>query len=118
MHARTFISGYILSAVEMRTFRLRFERAGSSVENVHVPTLADCGLEFPRAVEPCIFVGTRQILTRDAKHISTGTEVALRFLSGCTPATLTTVSPQSSATAHDNSLNVVMPLEFHPNRGK
>jgi len=93
-------------------------RDRSSVENVHVPTLADCGLEFPRAVEPYIFVGTRQILTRDAKHISTGTEVALRFLSGCTPATLTTVSPQSSATAHDNSLNVVMPLEFHPNRGK
>lgn len=102
----------------MRTFRLRFGRAGSSVENVPVPTLADCGLEFPRAVEPCISVGTRQILTRYAKHISTGTEVALQFLPGCTPATLTTESPQSSATAHDNSLNVFMPLEFHPTREK
>ena len=118
MHARTFISGYMLSAVEMRTFRLRFGRAGSSVENEPGPTLADCGLEFPRAVEPCISVGTRQILTRYAKHISTGTKVALRFLPGCTPATLTTESPQSSATAHDNSLNVVMPLEFHSTREK
>jgi hypothetical protein len=26
--------------------------------------------------------------------------------------------PQSSAKAHDNSLNVVMPLEFHPTREK
>lgn len=66
MHARTFISGYILSAVEMRIFRLRFERAGSSVENAHVPTLADCGLESPRAVKPCIPVVTRQILKRYA----------------------------------------------------
>ena len=52
----------IPTAVEMRLFRLRFERAVTSAVDTLVAVFTKFKMEYPKKARRCLFVGVRQMI--------------------------------------------------------